>query len=1017
MVLDLHYTGYPPLIGLGLAIAALVAAIRGKVRLARNLLVASSISIIVAWIIYEIPFLFLDYSLLEVYRNTSPGLPWWLRLAAAWATSGGSLFLFATMVSASTLFLLLRRGDEEPPQLLITGLPLLIIGGLIPAYLLGAFDPLGREAVSGAGLNPLLKSFWMYPHPLTTFSGYALLAAASLALLVGYQRRGHMIFEVGWALLTIGILVGGYWSYETFGWGGYWAWDPVENGQLMVWLAATLYPHLAIALPRLRRPVLLFIISTVFLSMFITRTGLSPLHSFGAPGLGALILLGYTIGFFVLSLYVLSRESFIEEVKGALKRRNPYHVGMLIASAALGIAALFVFSSLFLPSILVALGQSVNVPQMSSGIAFYHPVLYPILIVLLASLPLALLGDKLGWRGSIALLITTSIVSTLAGVAALLGKIVLAPLTPITTNALMAFGLPWAAVAAATALVDAGRRLVSGLRGLVNRMFGIDLLHLGMALTALGVLLSGTYSFNDFYFYEYAVKPGEPVILPGGIKLSLVDYSYSISDSVVDIYTGYVGRYTTYFLAWEGLMALTLDLADILRAYEEGKKIIENNVTIQRLTELARKGVIELDENVTSETVIEGSIIQRNFAANTTIWLPFIGGKASLIIKPKTVRLTITPQFDRQGALVATNVGAWLKAEKLTIEPIASPIESTNISGVHNLFELRLSKPAKLELGNVSITLYGASIVSADLMERPGRGRISLINNTLTIENAYLSLNATIEVNGLRIRVPSSLPRGVSVYMYLSQNPDPYVKALMESDVYDVLTNEKRLTSILSTPECLAVNNCFGYIDGPRLVPETAWLELDLRIDWNGQSVTIPVKIRFEAYGEVQGIHGLVPVVVHPIIGLDEMYIVVYPPTLTAPIPGAKNTFHELLVYYLSETFKTLPPEKKLALAAIMAAGYYSDILRNMGPQQRPFMLEQVLLELYLAAEKFNPENSTIVREGIQVKVKIVPGVVLVWLGPTIMALSAIYTLVARILYARFLKARPQVVEETAGAQ
>ena len=147
------------------------------------------------------------------------------------------------------------------------------------------------------------------------------------------------------------------------------------------------------------------------------------------------------------------------------------------------------------------------------------------------------------------------------------------------------------------------------------------------------------------------------------------------------------------------------------------------------------------------------------------------------------------------------------------------------------------------------------------------------------------------------------------------------------------------------------------------------------------------------------------------------MYIVVYPPTLTAPIPGAKNTFHELLVYYLSETFKTLPPEKKLALAAIMAAGYYSDILRNMGPQQRPFMLEQVLLELYLAAEKFNPENSTIVREGIQVKVKIVPGVVLVWLGPTIMALSAIYTLVARILYARFLKARPQVVEETAGAQ
>ena len=42
-----------------------------------------------------------------------------------------------------------------------------------------------------------------------------------------------------WAFLTIGILLGGWWSYEVLGWSGVWAWDPVENASLLPWLTGT----------------------------------------------------------------------------------------------------------------------------------------------------------------------------------------------------------------------------------------------------------------------------------------------------------------------------------------------------------------------------------------------------------------------------------------------------------------------------------------------------------------------------------------------------------------------------------------------------------------------------------------------------------------------------------------------------------------------------------------------------------------------------------------------------------
>ena len=48
---------------------------------------------------------------------------------------------------------------------------------------------------------------------------------------------------VSWTFLSVGLVLGAWWSYQVLGWGGFWGWDPVENAALMPWLCGTAYLH------------------------------------------------------------------------------------------------------------------------------------------------------------------------------------------------------------------------------------------------------------------------------------------------------------------------------------------------------------------------------------------------------------------------------------------------------------------------------------------------------------------------------------------------------------------------------------------------------------------------------------------------------------------------------------------------------------------------------------------------------------------------------------------------------
>jgi len=73
-------------------------------------------------------------------------------------------------------------------------------------------------------------------------------AFAIAALITGRVGEGWLVETRRWTLfawgfLTLGIVLGSWWSYDVLGWGGYWGWDPVENASLLPWLTGTAYLH------------------------------------------------------------------------------------------------------------------------------------------------------------------------------------------------------------------------------------------------------------------------------------------------------------------------------------------------------------------------------------------------------------------------------------------------------------------------------------------------------------------------------------------------------------------------------------------------------------------------------------------------------------------------------------------------------------------------------------------------------------------------------------------------------
>ncbi len=259
-----------------------------------------------------------DYRLAYVWAYSDNALPTWYLISSFWGGQEGSFLLWVLCGVLMGLPLMRLAREYESRVMLFYNLTLLSLTALMLKQSPFRFHQglsQGAVPLDGQGLNPLLQNPWMVIHPPFMFIGYASLAipfAFALAALWMRRYEDWTRITLPWAVVSVStlgaaIMMGGYWSYETLGWGGYWGWDPVENASLVPWLISVALVHgmvLQKMSGRFRRLNLVLAAAAYLLvvyATFLTRSGVLSnfsVHSFVDLGITSWLVIN--IAAFVL---------------------------------------------------------------------------------------------------------------------------------------------------------------------------------------------------------------------------------------------------------------------------------------------------------------------------------------------------------------------------------------------------------------------------------------------------------------------------------------------------------------------------------------------------------------------------------------------------------------------------------------------------------------------------------------------------------------------------------------------
>jgi cytochrome c-type biogenesis protein CcmF len=292
--------------------AALLGARRGDRRLvdsSRRAIYALCALLTVCVVVLEAAFLRSDFSVELVADHSSTTTPTFYKLTALWSSQGGSLLLWAWVLSiaaSAVLYLTRNRHREVVPYATAV---LAGIGLFFSCLMLFGAPPFARldpAPAEGVGLNPLLRHWAMAIHPPMLYAGYVFFSipfAFAIGALVARRvdaswiRSTRRFALIAWTFLGIGLLLGSFWSYEELGWGGYWGWDAVENAALMPWLLGTAFLHSVMVQEKrgmLKVWNVSLIVATFAMALFgtfLVRSGvIESIHAFGASTVGGPLL-------------------------------------------------------------------------------------------------------------------------------------------------------------------------------------------------------------------------------------------------------------------------------------------------------------------------------------------------------------------------------------------------------------------------------------------------------------------------------------------------------------------------------------------------------------------------------------------------------------------------------------------------------------------------------------------------------------------------------------------------------
>ncbi|WP_410526174.1 heme lyase CcmF/NrfE family subunit [Rickettsia endosymbiont of Seladonia tumulorum] len=291
-------------------------------------------------------FIVSDFSLQNVFLNSSTLKPLIYKIAGSWSSHEGSILLWFTLlqiVSCCYIFLIKNQEDKKLPIIILSVIQLLFSSFIY--FTSNPFNTFSFTPKEGLGLNPMLQDIALSIHPPLLYLGYvsyvvpftivcAMLVSSRSSMsfprkresssfanyLLDSRFRGNDISllktfsNIGILFTTIGIALGSWWAYRELGWGGFWFFDPVENISLFPWLSGIMLHHSIIVMTRTGNmqnwtsilSIVTFLL--VIFSTFLVRSGfITSIHSFAfSPERGIYLLVIFLImGIGALGLYAM----------------------------------------------------------------------------------------------------------------------------------------------------------------------------------------------------------------------------------------------------------------------------------------------------------------------------------------------------------------------------------------------------------------------------------------------------------------------------------------------------------------------------------------------------------------------------------------------------------------------------------------------------------------------------------------------------------------------------------------
>ncbi len=486
--------------------------------LGRRLVFVVAAGAVIAVIAMEWALITHDFSLEYVANNNARGTPLLYTIAGLWAALEGSILLW-TLVLAGFLVFVVRRFRSRATDPLVgwATLVMLVVALFFFALMLthdaNPFKTLAVVPADGRGPNPLLQNHpLMAFHPPMLYLGYVgftvPFAFAIAALITGRFGEGWLADTrratlVAWGFLSVGIVLGAWWSYEVLGWGGYWAWDPVENASLLPWLTGTAFIHSVIVQERrgmLRVWNLSLVIATFCLTIlgtFLTRSGvLNSVHSFTESDVGPW-LLGFLAFVAAVGIGLIAWRG--DRLRGPGRIDSPVSRETAFLANNLAFAGLaFV---VLLGTVYPLLAEVLQGRQVSVGEPYFNRMATPIGLVLLFLMAAA---PALPWRTTSAdALRRRLIVPAWAGAITMVLTLAAGTedVAAVITFGLAAFALAGIARQFAVGIRTRGQAQgeslgAAALRTVTGnpRLYGGLVVHVGVVLIAVALASSGAFS-------------------------------------------------------------------------------------------------------------------------------------------------------------------------------------------------------------------------------------------------------------------------------------------------------------------------------------------------------------------------------------------------------------------------------------------------------------------------------------------------------------------------------------------